>query len=68
MNDSPTAVRLASQDESIAPVTIFDGQGSVVQVMLAADFRRLHPLALDRGDARRARRRERHRAESPSQV
>jgi hypothetical protein len=68
MNDSPTAVRLPSQDESIAPVTILDGQGSVVQVMPAAEFRRLHPLAGDYGHARTARRRERHRAESPSLV
>ena len=68
MSDSPAAVRLPSQEESIAPITILDGQGSVVQVMPAAEFRRLHPLAGDDRHARTTRRRERHRAESPSLV
>jgi hypothetical protein len=68
MNDSSAAVNLPSQEESVAPVTIFDRQGSVLRVMPAAEFRRLHPLAGDYGHARTARRRERHRAESPSPV
>jgi hypothetical protein len=68
MNDSSAAVRLPSQEEFIAPVTILDGQGSIVRVMPADEFRRLHPLAGDYGHARTARRRERHRAESPSLV
>ena len=68
MNDSSAAVRLPSQEESVAPVTILDGQGGIVRVMPAAEFRRLHPLTGDYGHARTARRRERHPAESPSLV
>jgi len=43
MKDSSIAVRLPSHDEFIAPVTIRDGQGGVVRVVPAAEFRRLHP-------------------------
>jgi len=68
MNDSTAAVRLPSMEEFIAPVTILDGQGRVVRVMPAAEFRRLHPPAVGDGHARTARRGERHRAESPSPV
>ena len=32
-----------SGDESIAPVTILDGQGHVVRVVTAVEFRRTHP-------------------------
>ncbi len=37
-------VRLRADDERIAPVTIFDGQGRVVRVVVADDFRSTHPL------------------------
>jgi hypothetical protein len=40
---SAQAVQLPSDDEVIAPVTIFDAQGQVVQVVAAAEFRRIHP-------------------------
>jgi len=43
MNDSANAVRLPSDDDVIAPVTILDGQGHVVQVLAADEFRRAHP-------------------------
>jgi hypothetical protein len=43
MNDSANAVRLPSGDEVIAPVTILDAQGHVVQVLAADEFRRTHP-------------------------
>jgi hypothetical protein len=66
MHDSSGAVRLPPQEESIAPVTILDGQGSVVRIVAAAEFRRLHPIAGDSGHAHGAGRRERRRAEPPS--
>src|SRR5437667_140554 len=65
MEDFSSAVRLPSREESIAPVPIFDGQGSVVRVVPAAEFRRLHPSSLDSRHARMAGRRERRRAELP---
>ena len=59
------AVRLPTHEESIAPVTILDGQGSVVRVVPAAEFRRLHPSSLDPSHARAAARRERRPADPP---
>jgi len=47
MKDSAETLRLAVADELIAPVTIFDPQGRVVQVMAAAEFRRSHPRLAD---------------------
>ena len=61
------AVRLPSHEESIAPVTILDGQGNVVRVVPAAEFRRLHPSSLDPSHARAEARRERRPAE-PSRL
>jgi hypothetical protein len=66
MSDSSGAVRLPSHDESIAPVTILDGQGRVVRVVPAAEFRRLYPSALDFRQTRMEARRERRRAEPAS--
>jgi hypothetical protein len=63
MKDSSSAVRLPSHDESIAPVTILDGRGSVLRIVPAAEFRRLHPSAPDPGHARATARRERRSAE-----
>ncbi len=59
------AVRLPSHEEYIAPVTILDGQGSVVRVVPADEFRRLHPGSLDPRHTRAAARRERRPAEPP---
>ena len=42
MNDFADAVRLPSDEESIAPVTILDAQGHVVRIQAAAEFRRTH--------------------------
>ena len=39
MKDIVEPVRLPSNDESIAPVTILDAQGHVVRVVAAAEFR-----------------------------
>jgi hypothetical protein len=66
MKDISGGVMLPTQDESIAPVTILDGHGTVVRVVPAAEFRRLHPIALDAGHARGARRREERRVEPAS--
>ena len=63
MNDISDVVRLPSYEESIAPVTILDGQGSVVRVVPAAEFRRFQPSSPDSSHARAAARRERRRAE-----
>ena len=62
MKDSSTAVRLPSHDEFIAPVTILDEHGSVLQIVPAAEFRRLHPRSPDPGHARATARRERRSA------
>lgn len=43
MKDSAETLGLSVGDELVAPVTIFDAQGQVVQVMAAAEFRRSHP-------------------------
>jgi hypothetical protein len=43
MKDFANAVRLPSDDEVIAPVTIFDAQGHVMRVVAADEFRRIHP-------------------------
>jgi hypothetical protein len=56
---------IALQEESIAPVTILDGQGSVVRIVAAAEFRRLHPIAGDSGHARGAPRAATGRATRP---
>jgi hypothetical protein len=45
MNEATGSVRLPVQDESVAPVTILDGQGRIVRIVQAEEFRRLHPLA-----------------------
>ncbi len=45
MRSSSNAVRLPSPDETIAPVTIFDGQGHVVRIVPATEFRRPEPAA-----------------------
>jgi len=37
-------VRLRSDDEPIAPVTILDARGRVVRVLAAEEFRTTHPL------------------------
>ena len=63
MNDFSATVRLPLLEEAIAPITIFDGRGSVVRVVPAAEFRRLHPSSVDSRHARRVGRRERRRAE-----
>ena len=59
MNDT---VHLPAQDESVGPVTILDGQGRVVRIVPAAEFRRLYPAVAEPGRAGRARRRTRHSA------
>lgn len=59
MKDSSNAVQLPSGDESIAPVTIFDAQGHVVRVMVAAEFRRTHPRVARSGSPAAAIRRQR---------
>jgi len=46
MND---AVRLPAQDEPVGPVTILDGQGRVLRIVLAAEFRRLYPAVAEPG-------------------
>jgi hypothetical protein len=56
MRHSSGAVRLPLRDESIAPVTILDGQGRVVRVVDASEFRRTQPPT---GNAWRDRRRAR---------
>ena len=43
MKNVPAAIRATSGDDDIAPVTILDGQGQVVRVVAAAEFRRTHP-------------------------
>ena len=50
MKDIVEPVRLPSNDESIAPVTILDAQGHVVRVVAAAEFRSAPPRV---GAARR---------------
>ena len=45
MRSSAGLVRPPGQDETIAPVTILDGQGRVVRVVPAAEFRRPQPLS-----------------------
>jgi hypothetical protein len=62
MNDSANAVRLPSGDEVIAPVTILDAQGHVVQVVAADEFRRTHPREAGRAPMAALRRRHRDRA------
>jgi hypothetical protein len=51
MKDMSGTVRLPTQAESIAPVAILDGQGTVVRVLPAEEFRRLHPIGFDLGHA-----------------
>jgi hypothetical protein len=45
MRSSAGLVRPPGQDETIAPVTILDGQGRVVRVVPAAVFRRSGPAS-----------------------
>jgi len=45
MTNFSEAVRLASGDESIAPVTILDAQGRVVRVVPADQFQRARSAA-----------------------
>lgn len=66
MNDMSGTVRLPTHAESVAPVTILDGQGTVVRVLPAEEFRRLHPIGFDLGHARGTGRRERRRLEPSS--
>ena len=49
MNCLSATVRLPAGDESIAPVTILDAQGTPVRVVAAAEFRQAHP---DRHEAK----------------
>jgi hypothetical protein len=42
MKPVPDAIRLPMGEEPIGPVTILDGQGRVVRIVTAADFRRDH--------------------------
>jgi hypothetical protein len=59
MIDFVDGVRLPSGDGSIAPVTILDAQGRVVDVLSAVEFRRTHPRAGTARYAGPARRRQR---------
>ena len=53
-SSSSESVWLPSSDESIGPVTIFDGEGRVVRVVSAEEFRRARPTATaERVDDRR---------------
>ena len=45
MDYGSTSVRFPSDDESVAPVTIFDARGRVVRIVTAAEFRAAHPRA-----------------------
>jgi hypothetical protein len=45
MKKPSDAVRLLSEAESVEPVTILDGEGHVVRVVSAEEFRRTHPTA-----------------------
>ena len=65
MKDITSTVRLPSHEESIAPVRILDGQGSVVRVVRAEEFRRLQLSSLEPSHAGVTARRERRRAELP---
>jgi hypothetical protein len=65
MTDIAGAIRLPSHEESIGPVTILDGQGIVVRVVPAEEFRRLQPSSLEPSHARVSALRERRRAELP---
>jgi len=55
MRSSSSAIRLPSPDETIAPVTILDGQGRVVRVAPATEFRRPEPASRGLGRERRRR-------------
>jgi hypothetical protein len=55
MKKSAGTLRLPSPDESIGPVTILDGQGRVVRVVPASEFRRAQPDTGGWRDLRRAR-------------
>ena len=57
MKDFLATIRLPVHEEAIAPVTIFDGQGSVVRVVPAVEFRRLHPSSVNSSHAGRSGRR-----------
>ena len=51
------AIRLPSADDSVAPVTILDGNGNVVRVISAEEFRRDHPILAGSPAAAHRRRR-----------
>ena len=53
MRSSSSAIRLPSLDETIALVTILDGQGRVVRVAPATEFRRPEPASRGLGRERR---------------
>ena len=53
MRSSAGLVRPPGQDETIAPVTILDGQGRVVRVAPATEFRRPEPASRGLGRERR---------------
>jgi hypothetical protein len=59
MEESVTAVRLPSSDETIAPVTILNAQGHVVRVVPASEFRRAATIVDDRPAGRTGARRGR---------
>ena len=48
-------IRLPQREEPVAPVTIFDGNGSVLRVVPAAEFRRAAAAAPPIHFGRRAR-------------
>jgi len=57
MKTASDAVRFPFAPETIAPVTILDAEGRVVQVVSAEDFRRAHPVVkIPSGESRRQRR------------
>ena len=49
------AIRLPAQDEPAGPVTILDGQGRVLRIVPAAEFRRLYPVVAEPGRGARSR-------------
>jgi hypothetical protein len=56
MKNSSRVVRFPGHnDEAIAPVTIFDGQGRILRVVPAAEFRPSAPAPRGHGHERRDR-------------
>ena len=54
--------RIAADEEGVAPVTILDGLGRVVQIIPADEFRRIHPAPERPPTHNRRRGRERVKA------